>query len=549
MPINDNYQQEQYIADGSITEFDFSFPVIEPKDIKVFVQDTENNIEEKTFNSDYTVNLNSNYSGKIIFTTAPSLNYKVFIQRETDITQKSDYKTSSGFQAEEITNNLDKLTIICQEQQSSIDKSLKINSVSNIKFISFEEPQDGKNLVWKKNSDGTFSGTNSINNPDEVYSNIVDNENVKNVSNNINNINTVANNINNVDTVVSNITDLNNVATNIEAINSFNNWISTSGGSINYYIGQVISISCSPNYVPSGCLPCDGSEYGKEQFPNLWNNYLTATTPLLQTCTYEEYQQDITTYGQCAKFAIDTVNNKFKTYFIKDGSYITQAKSNTELGKSYNESLPNINGEAGYYSNGGLLYDLNAFSSGAFKRGATVGRRIIGEVATGYNLGFDASLSSSTYQDNAKVQGDNVRLRFFVVVANGEINQSTMDWSVWATSLQGKANTDLNNITTIGKEIIYTAGAPDYANKTNIIFNVEHTAGSNGYVYLFGTEGSNIRYYLTINETVFEWDNTAALGASSFTLMPIAKNDIYKVTSSSGSINNYKGYFIPVKTI
>ena len=544
MPINDNYQQEQYIADGSITEFDFSFPVIEPKDIKVFVQDTENNIEEKAFNSDYTVNLNSNYSGKIIFTTAPSLNYKIFIQRETDITQKSNYKTSSGFQAEEITNNLDKLTIICQEQQSSIDKSLKISSFTNVDINSFEEPQDGKCVVWKKNLDGTFSGTNSINNPDEVYSDIVENEDVKNVSNNINNINTIANNINNVDTVVSNITDLNNVATNIEAVSSISDWINTSGGTVNYYVGQIISILCSSSYVPFGCLACDGSEYSKEQFVNLWNNYLTATTPLLQTCTYEEYQTSITNNGFCEKFAVDNVNNKFKVPTLNNVMYQNTDTTLPVVGNGKTISVTDGTTNVGLY----ISSNSNMVVSRPGLYGTDVGTADTGTSFYMHNksIGFseDETVSCLIAKNKA-----NASINFFVVVASGEINQSQMDWSAWVTSLQGKANTDLNNLTTTGKELIYTAGAPNYANKTNIIFNVEYTASSNGYVYLYGTEASNVRYYLTINGIIFEWDNTAAAGASSFTLMPIAKNDIYKVTSSSGAINNYKGYFIPVKTI
>lgn len=112
-----------------------------------------------------------------------------------------------------------------------------------------------------------------------------------------------------------------------------------------------------------------------------------------------------------------------------------------------------------------------------------------------------------------------------------------------------KADIDFNNINTTAKELIYTAGAPDYTNKTDITINVEYTASSNGYIYLYGTETAGVRYYLTINGIIFEWDNTATANASGFILMPIAKNDTYKVSSSSGVINNYKGYFIPMKTI
>lgn len=67
-------------------------------------------------------------------------------------------------------------------------------------------------------------------------------------------------------------------------------------------IGTIIPISASSVYTPTGTLPCDGAEYQKADFKNLWDKYLIAG--LLNTCTYDEYDQDITTYGQCSKFAV-----------------------------------------------------------------------------------------------------------------------------------------------------------------------------------------------------------------------------------------------------
>lgn len=170
-------------------------------------------------------------------------------------------------------------------------------------------------------------------------------------------------------------------------------------------IGTIFPMLCSSSYVPDGALPIDGTEYTKALFPKFYTNFLVAG--LLNTCTYDEYASDITTYGQCGKFALDTENEKFKVPTIKDGSYLTQALSNTELGKV----------ATGSYVTGGVKSEVT----------------------------FDASRSSSTYQNNAKVQGDNVRVRYFVQVANGQINQSDMDWSAFTSALQGKLNKDHSN--------------------------------------------------------------------------------------------------------
>ena len=205
---------------------------------------------------------------------------------------------------------------------------------------------------------------------------------------------------------------------------------------------------CSSSYVPDGALPLDGAEYTKALFPKFYTNFLVAG--LLNTCTYDEYASDITTYGQCGKFALDTENGKFKVPTIKDGSYLTQALSDTELGKVYNESLPNIQGGV----NGAIIGNYATISgtavtfTGALKGVSTYA----GTISGGNNhfqaitdLSLDASESSPTYQNNAKVQGDNLRVRYFVQVANGQINQSDMDWSAFTSALQGKLNKDHSN--------------------------------------------------------------------------------------------------------
>ena len=207
-------------------------------------------------------------------------------------------------------------------------------------------------------------------------------------------------------------------------------------------IGTIFPLTCSSNYVPTGALPCDGTQYAKSQFSDLWTNYLVAS--LLNTCTYEEYASDIATYGQCGKFAIDLTNETFKVPTIKDGTYITQALSDSELGKAYNESLPNIKGQSNQFDGNSGWSGLD--TSGAFYKTSAgkSGKVTSDSSASSFSweiFGFDASLSSSTYQDGAKVQGDNIRLRYFVQVASGQINQADMDWSAWASSLQGKLNT------------------------------------------------------------------------------------------------------------
>lgn len=156
---------------------------------------------------------------------------------------------------------------------------------------------------------------------------------------------------------------------------------------------------------------------------------------LLNTCTYAEYEADLATYGQCAKFAVDLDNETFRVPLIKDGAVVQQAMSDGELGKSYNAGLPNITAnwksEPSDDAYGSVYTEIEDGNIQAVSAGGSTDTRLY----------FDASRSSTVYGNSDTVQPNAVALRYFVVVATGSINQSMMDWSAWASSLQGKANT------------------------------------------------------------------------------------------------------------
>jgi hypothetical protein len=160
---------------------------------------------------------------------------------------------------------------------------------------------------------------------------------------------------------------------------------------------------------------------------------------LLNTCFYSEYQLDIIKYGQCGKFAIDLENKTFRVPLIKDGAVIQQALTNNELGKAYNAGIPDIYATA--FSGSGSASLLTGAIQ--YTKGVTGEKGGSGGDDIGWD--FKASRCSSVYNNSDTVQMNAVAMRYFVVVANGQTNQSMMDWSAWASSLQGKANADLSN--------------------------------------------------------------------------------------------------------
>ncbi|MBQ7977787.1 MAG: hypothetical protein IJ301_04295 [Clostridia bacterium] len=164
-----------------------------------------------------------------------------------------------------------------------------------------------------------------------------------------------------------------------------------------------------------------------------------STQSLLNTCSYTDYEADIATYGQCGKFGIDTDTGTFRVPLIKDGAVIQQALTDDELGKSYNAGLPNITGSFEPLSRNDDYPVSGAFSA------QTGGHSQQDASTSGAIFTFDASLSNPIYGNSDTVQMNAVALRFFVVVANGQTNQSMMDWSAWASGLQNKVNSDLSN--------------------------------------------------------------------------------------------------------
>lgn len=213
-------------------------------------------------------------------------------------------------------------------------------------------------------------------------------------------------------------------------------------------IGQIVSIMATDTYVPDGTVRTDGAEYTRAQFPSFYDYYLSEGK--LLTCTYTEWSTQVGLTGNCAKFALDTDNQKFKVPLLKDGDSITNASSVAELGKSYKAGLPNVVGTIHAYQNGtnqsGCLFITDATSAS-----------IVGSSQSNLDgtINIDASRNSEVYRnDVTTVLDEQVRLRHFVVVASAQNNQSVFDWSAYMSSLAGKANNDLSNVTAAADEVI-----------------------------------------------------------------------------------------------
>lgn len=191
--------------------------------------------------------------------------------------------------------------------------------------------------------------------------------------------------------------------------------------------------------VPNGGAWCDGAEYTQAMFPDIYQMLVDGK---IKSTTVTDFDGKVSANGSCGFFGLDTANERFKVPLLKD-VYIKAGQAPSMFGA---ESLPNISGEFrgtnAWNGNGPAIQTGALYSKGGLAR-------VNGSQQSGYNtysLNLDASRSSSTYQDGAKVNPDHVTYRAYVVLYASAAEASVAQAQEFMTALSGKANVDLSNV-------------------------------------------------------------------------------------------------------
>jgi hypothetical protein len=128
-------------------------------------------------------------------------------------------------------------------------------------------------------------------------------------------------------------------------------------------------------------------------------------------------------YGIAWYYILDTTNTRFKLPRTKYGFEGLR----TNVGDKIDESLPNITGSTNFFLN------ENIYSSGTGALKTSPSQYAASETA-GTNRGwqsitFDASRSSSTYQNNAHVQERATQMYLYFYVGEGSIEETAFSFS------------------------------------------------------------------------------------------------------------------------
>lgn len=292
-------------------------------------------------------------------------------------------------------------------------------------------------------------------------------------------------------------------------------------------IGDIIYTSRTD--VPNGGTWCDGAEYTKEMFPDIYEMLVDGK---IQSTTYQNFTSSVSTNGSCGFFALDSSAQKFKVPLLTN-IYIKAGQAPSMFGA---ESLPNIKGGERVFVGTAVQPPFEIFESAT---------ELVYRAGQPYRWGtFNASLVSSTYQDGAKVNPDHVTYRAYVVLYTAAAEASVAQAQEFMTALGGKANIGLDNITAEAKILIAGSGMPSdqYIDVDLQSMGFDYIAPANGYYTLMAGFNAN-EGAVFYNKTTGFYGSSArssSVGGSSSAFIPVKKGEIINLLYKG--INNLTSF-------
>lgn len=249
-------------------------------------------------------------------------------------------------------------------------------------------------------------------------------------------------------------------------------------------------------------------------------------------CSEDEYNSDISTYGQCGKFVVSNDYIRIPTITRFIGATITLS----EIGKTYKESLPNITGEWSSKAAGGIdpigaVYGIGNKQGGSRDSQAPNYER----------FGFNASNSSSTYQDGAKVQPDHTKYPYYMVISTeGQTASVEIDINKVYEDMNLKANNDLSNVASVAssfKEASVGWGMPDYSAGVTIKTSQtasNYTPPANGVIIGVKTEnGNDQEWFIKFGAVFLAHKFTGYFGNGFSCCVPVQKGKTYSIKGAN----------------
>lgn len=136
MTVSSTTAKNSYAGTGAQDTFAYSFPILDETHLLVQIKDTNGDFTTKVLTTDYTVTGTGNDSGSTNYTSGnvvfgagdiPLSTDTVVISRSVPLLQGTDYTENDTFPAESHEEALDELTMIAQQLDEEIDRSVKVD--------------------------------------------------------------------------------------------------------------------------------------------------------------------------------------------------------------------------------------------------------------------------------------------------------------------------------------------------------------------------------------------------------------------------------------
>ena len=128
MTVSSEVKRSDFAGNGSTTAFATGFRFLQNSDVRVILTVDSTSVETvQTEITNYTLTgAGLDAGGTVTMLIAPAIGETLTIKRDVPLTQGTDYVENDNFPAESHEDALDKLTMITQQIQEELDRSLKL---------------------------------------------------------------------------------------------------------------------------------------------------------------------------------------------------------------------------------------------------------------------------------------------------------------------------------------------------------------------------------------------------------------------------------------
>jgi hypothetical protein len=138
MTVSSSTNKVSYAGNSSTTVFAYTFKIFDEDDLTVIIRAANGTETTKTITTHYTVSgVGSAGGGNVTMLTAPATGETLVIIREQDLIQELDIVPNDPFPADSVEAALDKLTFMVQQQQETLNRSIKASKTNTISTTEF----------------------------------------------------------------------------------------------------------------------------------------------------------------------------------------------------------------------------------------------------------------------------------------------------------------------------------------------------------------------------------------------------------------------------